>query len=103
MTMIRVAWLVENAVRKSVHDPAPNGLEIDGSEKRKCRKMREVCIDGGHEFDAEALPIIFKLVEDGLKISVGSQKELDRETHREVRMRFLTSSQATTSWGCSLR
>ena len=96
-------WLVENAVRKSVHDSAPNGLEIDRSKKGKRRKVREVRIDGRHKFDAKALPKIFKLIEDGLKISVGSRKELDRETHRDERMRFLTSSQATTSWGCSLK
>ena len=82
---------------------APSGLEINRSEERKRCKVREVCIDGGHEFDAKALTLIFKLVEDGLKISVGSRKELDRETHREESMRFLTSSQATTSAGCSLR
>ena len=47
--------LAKNTVRESVHYLATDSLEIEGRDRGKNRDTGEVCVDRGHEFNAEAV------------------------------------------------
>src|SRR5438034_11752172 len=93
----RRVMLVKNAVWKLLHDLPSNFLEIDRSHFGKDSDARQICIQGCHEFRPESLTVVLKPIEDFLQLGIGSRKELHRQTHRDARIRVLSSSHATTS------
>src|SRR5260221_9954892 len=91
--------LVKYPVGKPLHHLPSDPLEIKRGNMRKTSDPRQIRINRHHEFHPESFAIIFEAVENLLQLGVSPGKELHRQTHRDPRMRALTSSHATTSPG----
>src|SRR6266702_3925397 len=91
---------VKNAVRKPAHHLASDLLEVAWGDLRKNSDPGQICINRRHELHTESFAVLFTAVENPLQVGVGSREELNRQGHRDPRMRSLTCSHATTSAGC---
>lgn len=92
--------LVENPKREALHNLPTDILKVDRCDLWECSNASEVSVDRNHELGAEAFPIVFESVEDFLQVGVCSREEFYTQTHRDVRMRAFTSSQAIALSGC---